>query len=105
MVETFIETKDNNPLELAVDIVAGFVGHNTVAAADLPGLIETVYGTLSKLGLEPESLVDDLKPAVPIKRSVTSDYIVCLEDGRKFKSLKRHLRAVYDLTPEAYREK
>ncbi|MFG1314644.1 MucR family transcriptional regulator [Xanthobacter autotrophicus] len=106
MVEASDETKENNHLELVAGIVAAFVGHNTVAAADLPALIQSVYATLDKLGTAPESVViEERKPAVPIKRSVTPDFIICLEDGKKFKSLKRHLRSVYDLTPDAYREK
>ncbi|MGR7995810.1 MucR family transcriptional regulator [Xanthobacter sp. ZOL 2024] len=106
MVEASDETKENNHLELVADIVAAFVGHNTVSTAELPALIQSVHATLGKLGTAPESVVvEELKPAVPVKRSVTPDFIICLEDGKKFKSLKRHLRSVYDLTPEAYREK
>lgn len=106
MVDSSVETKDTSDLERAVDIVAAFVGHNTIAAQDLPALIQSVYSVLGKLGTTPESItVEEPKPAVPVKRSVTPDFIICLEDGKKFKSLKRHLRSVYDLTPEAYREK
>src|SRR5450432_2300770 len=91
-------------VEMTTEIVAAYIGANTVHAHDLPRLIETVYSALSGIagrveGVAPEALA----PAVPIKRSVTPDYIVCLEDGKKFKSLKRHLRTRYSLTPEDYR--
>lgn len=95
-----------NLIDLAADIVSAYVSNNSVAAADLPALIHEVYGALLKTSgaiTEPEP--EPLKPAVPLKRSVTPDYIICLEDGKKFKSLKRHLRTHYDMTPEEYREK
>ncbi|OKL43224.1 MucR family transcriptional regulator [Pseudovibrio exalbescens] len=97
---------DNNLIELTADIVSAYVSNNTVASADLPVLITDVYVALQKTSgaiTEPEP--EPLKPAVPIKKSVTNDYIICLEDGKKFKSLKRHLRTHYDMTPEEYREK
>ena len=100
-----VERKVDANLELAADIVAAFVGHNTVLAADLPALIQRVHAALAKLGAPEPAVVEKLSPAVPVKRSVTDDFIICLEDGKKFKSLKRHLRTVYDLTPETYREK
>jgi predicted transcriptional regulator len=93
-------------IDLAADIVSAYVSNNTVAASDLPGLIADVHRALSNThsGVqEPEP--EPLKPAVNPKRSVFPDYIVCLEDGKKFKSLKRHLRTHYDLSPEEYREK
>ncbi len=93
-------------IDLTADIVSAYVGNNTVTTGDLPGLINDVYGALQKTeqsANEPEP--EPLKPAVPIKKSVTPDYIICLEDGKKFKSLKRHLRTHYDMTPEEYREK
>lgn len=106
MADASVETKEDNHLEFVADIVAAFVAHNTVAATDLAALIQSVYATLGKLGTAPESVViEEQKPAVPIKRSVTPDFIICLEDGKKFKSLKRHLRSVYDLTPDDYRDK
>ncbi|MEM9138516.1 MAG: MucR family transcriptional regulator [Pseudomonadota bacterium] len=92
-------------LELTSDIVAAHVSNNPVPLGELPGLIETVFGTLSVLSqpkVEPEV---ELKPAVPIKRSITEDYIVCLEDGKKLKMLKRHLKTAYNMTPEEYRAK
>jgi len=97
---------DANLIDLTADIVSAYVSNNTVASTDLPGLINEVYGALQKTAnasSEPEP--EPLKPAVPIKKSVMPDYIICLEDGKKFKSLKRHLRTHYNMTPEEYREK
>jgi predicted transcriptional regulator len=91
---------------IAADIVSAYVANNSVAARDLPALIAQVHGTLANLAVgtvEPE--VAELRPAVAIKKSVTADYIICLEDGRKFKSLKRHLRTSYNMSPEEYRAK
>ena len=97
-----------NLLELTAEIVAAYVGHNNVMQADLPRLIAEVYGSLAAAG-ETAAVAQadgaELKPAVPVRRSVTPDYIICLEDGKKFKSLKRHLRTHYDLSPDQYREK
>lgn len=87
------------------DIVAAFVGNNTVPTAELSALIASVHAILSNLGAPQPEAVVELVPAVPVRKSVTPDYIVCLEDGRKLKSLKRHLLAAFGLTPEAYREK
>ncbi len=91
---------------MAADIVSAYVSNNTVPVSDLPKLIADVHRALgaTQMGMrEPEP--EPLKPAVNPKRSVFPDYIVCLEDGKKFKSLKRHLRTHYDLSPEEYREK
>ena len=101
------ETQDTpNYLELAADIVAAFVSHNSLPAGDLPGLLTSVNQALQNLGSGSSCRSKKPKePAVPIKKSVTPDYIICLEDGKKFKSLKRHLRSVYDLTPDQYRAK
>ena len=93
-------------IDLAADIVSAYVSNNTVPAAELPALIAEVHRALNNttMGLnEPEP--EPLKPAVNPKKSVFPDYIVCLEDGKKFKSLKRHLRTHYDLSPEEYRDK
>lgn len=95
-----------NLVDLAADIVSAYVGNNTVAAADLPDLINEIHMALQQTATgsnEPEP--EPLKPAVPVKKSITPDYIICLEDGKKFKSLKRHLRTHYDMTPEEYRGK
>ena len=93
-------------VELTSDIVAAYVGNNAVPSSDLPSLINDVYralaGAVSGASDKPAA---DAKPAVPVRRSVTPEYIICLEDGKKFKSLKRHLRTHYNLTPEQYREK
>lgn len=97
---------DANLIDLTADIVSAYVSNNTVASTDLPGLINEVYGALQKTAnasSEPEP--EPLKPAVPVKKSVMPDYIICLEDGKKFKSLKRHLRTHYNMTPEEYRDK
>jgi predicted transcriptional regulator len=97
----------SNLLELTASIVAAYVGNNSVAQADLPKLIANVYRSLAAAphaGADNQG-VAELKPAVAIRKSITPDYIICLEDGKKFKSLKRHLRTHYDLSPEQYREK
>jgi len=95
-----------NFIELAADIVSAYVSNNSVAASDLPGLINEVHGALQRItsGVQ-EVPAEAPKPAVPVKKSVTADYIICLEDGKKFKSLKRHLRTQYNISPEEYREK
>jgi predicted transcriptional regulator len=93
-------------VELTAEIVSAYVSNNTVVATDLPALINNVFDALKKAsmsGMQPAK--EELRPAVPIKKSVTAEYIICLEDGKKFKSLKRHLRTHYDLSPEEYREK
>ncbi|MDR4307492.1 MucR family transcriptional regulator [Chelatococcus sambhunathii] len=96
----------SNYIELAADIVSAYVSNNSVAAADLPSLINEVHGALTRVSTGVvETVAEAPKPAVPLKKSVTSDYIICLEDGKKFKSLKRHLRTQYNMSPEEYREK
>lgn len=92
-------------LELTSDIVSAHVSNNPVPLGELPGLIETVFGTLSGLTKPQEEPKVELKPAVPIKKSITEDFIICLEDGKKLKMLKRHLKTAYDMTPEDYRAK
>lgn len=93
-------------VELTADIVSAYVSNNAVVSADLPTLINDTYDALSKAAAKAaQPLAEELNPAVPIKKSVMPDYIVCLEDGKKFKSLKRHLRTHYNLTPEEYRDK
>jgi predicted transcriptional regulator len=95
-----------NYIELAADIVSAYVSNNSVPTGELPTLINEVHTALQKVaGGVAEAPVEAPKPAVPLKRSVTPDYIVCLEDGKRFKSLKRHLRTQYGMTPEQYREK
>ena len=98
--------EDAGLVDLTVDIVSAYVSNNQVATASLADLIRSVHGSLTNLN-NPKPVVADAlpKPAVPIKKSVTPDFVICLEDGLKFKSLTRHLRTAYDLTPAQYREK
>ncbi len=97
---------DNNVLiELAAEIVASYVAHNSVPSNELAGLIGNVYSALSTIDRHPQADMKHQEPAVSVKKSITADYLVCLEDGKKFKSLKRHLRTKYDLSPEEYRAK
>jgi predicted transcriptional regulator len=91
-------------LELTTEIVAAYVSNNPVQSSDLANLIRNVHDALTNLSTE-EVQAPEAKPAIPVKKSVTDDYLICLEDGKKFKSLKRHLRAKYDMTPDEYREK
>ena len=98
--------RNEHLIELTADIVAAYVGNNPLQMAELPGLISQVHSALSGITTgAAEEPAEPLKPAVSVRKSVTPEYIVCLEDGKKFKSLKRHLRTHYDLTPEQYREK
>lgn len=92
-------------LALSVDIVSAFVSNNPVPAPELPGLIAAIHATLHGLGEPAITPIEELRPAVPVRRSVQPDFIVCLEDGKKFKSLKRHLRTAYNMSPEDYRAK
>ena len=93
-------------IALTAEIVSAYVSNNTVASADIPALINQIHGALLQVSSgETQPSSEPLKPAVPVKRSINPDFIVCLEDGKKFKSLKRHLRTQYGLTPEQYREK
>ncbi len=100
------EEKNHALVEITADIIAAYVSNNTIPATDLPSLIGDVYGALTKTSSVEEEIVEEpQKPAVSVRRSITPDYLVCLEDGKKFKSLKRHLRTHYDLSPEEYRDK
>ncbi|MGB5950725.1 MAG: MucR family transcriptional regulator [Parvibaculum sp.] len=91
---------------MTAEIVSAYVGHNSVATADLAGLIHKVYEALSQAAEgNVKASVEKQEPAVAIRKSITPDYLICLEDGKKFKSLKRHLRTHYDLSPDEYREK
>ena len=98
------KTADEDILKQVTEIVAAYVSKNEVAAADLPALIKSVHATLGGIGGSPRHAAGK-PPAVPVKKSVTPDYIVCLEDGKKLKMLKRYLRSRYGLTPDAYRTK
>lgn len=100
------QNKSDALIELTADVVAAYVSNNPVPAADLPALIADIHAALGRVGVAVEQApVEKQKPAVNPKRSVHDDYIVCLEDGKKFKSLKRHLMTHYGLTPEDYRAK
>jgi len=93
-------------VELTAEIVSAYVSNNNVVASDLPGLIGDIHAALSRASNNmPAPEREEMKPAVPVKKSVTPEYIICLEDGKKFKSLKRHLRTHYNLSPEEYRDK
>ena len=95
----------NELLALTTDIVTAHVANNTVALEDLPGLIENVFGTLNRLYSDPGVTGAAPKPAVPVKKSITPEFIICLEDGKKLKMLKRHLRSQYDMSPQEYRDR
>jgi predicted transcriptional regulator len=91
---------------MAVDIISAYVGNNNVAADQVPEVISSIYKSLSSLdGKDNASNAEPPKPAISVRRSINPDYIVCLEDGKKLKMLKRHLRAAYNMTPEEYRAK
>lgn len=96
-----------NLVGLTAEIVAAYVSKNTVTQAELPKLIAEVHRALSGAESHPPAREEltEIKPAVTVKKSLTADYLICLEDGKKFKSLKRHLRSHYNLSPEQYREK
>lgn len=96
---------DAELLHMASDIAAAYVSHNNLSAEQLPDVIKTVHATLSSVGRIPVEDRDNSKPAVPVRRSITPDYIVCLEDGKRLKMLKRHLRSAYNMTPDEYRAK
>lgn len=101
-----IERNGESLLRLGADIVAAYVSRNDVPADSIPDLIRSVHGALETLGKAPSPVVEDRpKPAVPIGRSVQHDYIVCLEDGKRLKMLKRYLRSRYDLSPDEYRRR
>lgn len=91
-------------IQLATDIVSAYVGNNTVKSCDLPQLIKSVHESLASLTTT-HMPVAASEPAVPIKQSIEEDFLICLEDGKKFKSLKRHLRSKFDMSPEEYRTK
>jgi predicted transcriptional regulator len=93
-----------NILELTAEIVSAHVSNNSVPLSELPGLIQEVFRTLSAVG-KGAAPPEKPQPAVPIKKSVHPDYIICLEDGKKLKMLKRHLKTAYNMTPEQYRER
>lgn len=100
------KTSHGEILRMTAEVVASYLGNNTVAAAQIPEVINTVFSALSGIGGDGvDGKGEPLKPAVPIKKSITNEYIVCLEDGKKLKMLKRHLRTTYGLSPDEYRAK
>lgn len=104
---TDVDKSDSSDLliELTAEIVAAYVSNNSVAANDLPGVISQVHAALGGTVTQAGEVLEKEKPAVSVRRSVQSDHLVCLEDGQKYKSLKRHLMSSHGLTPEQYREK
>lgn len=99
------DLKRTAQMKLTVDIIAAYVGNNTVDIHNLPELIQNIHSALNGFGREEIEFEEVLKPAVALKKSITPDFIICLEDGKKFKSLKRHIQSAYGLTPDAYRAK
>lgn len=99
------KTDHTELLALTTEIVSAHLSNNTVAGDEIPGLIQRVYRTLANVNGEAATFSERPQPAVPIKKSVTPDYIVCLEDGKKLKMLKRHLKTAYNMSPEEYRER
>ena len=99
-------TDNSNHIELTAEIVSAYVSNNTVPAGEIPSLINQVHAALARVsGKSGDAPAEPLKPAVSVKKSITPEFIICLEDGKKFKSLKRHLRTQYNMTPEQYRDK
>ena len=93
-------------VELTADIAAAYLSANTVPAAELPTLIQTIHAALAGVSSgAPAPVAEPAKPAVPVKKSITPDFLISLEDGKKYKSLKRHLRTKYNMTPDEYRSK
>jgi predicted transcriptional regulator len=99
------QTNREDILALTTEIVSSYLSNNTIAAAEIPAIIEQVFKTLSGVNGDSSVMADRPQPAVPIKKSVNPEYIVCLEDGKKLKMLKRHLKTAYNMTPEQYRER
>jgi predicted transcriptional regulator len=92
-------------LVLTADIVAAHLSNNQMLANEIPGLIRQVYKTLASVNSDPKAFAERPQPAVPVKRSITPDYLICLEDGKQLKMLKRHLKTAYDMSPAEYRER
>jgi predicted transcriptional regulator len=104
-LEIVMEEQKIDIMDLTAHIVANYVGNNSAAVGDLPSLIKNVHAALAGISAPQAPPVEQKTPAVSVKKSITPDAIICLEDGRKFKSLKRHLRTKYNLSPEEYRAK
>jgi predicted transcriptional regulator len=100
------EPAAKNFIDLTATIVSAYVSNNPTPASDIPALIGQVHAALLRVSTgRAEPPLEPAKPAVPVKKSMTADYLICLEDGKRFKSLKRHLRTQYSMTPEQYRDK
>ena len=100
------DTAGKSPVELTANIVSAYLSNNPTQASEIPSLISQVHAALLRVATgRPEAPAEPAKPAVSMKKSITPEYLVCLEDGKRFKSLKRHLRTQYNMTPEQYREK
>lgn len=99
------ENENSELLALTADIVAAHVSNNSVAVGDLPRMIADVYDSLSGLGEAPMPVEEELVPAVAVRSSIKPDFLVCLEDGKKLKMLKRHLKTAYNMTPDEYRQR
>lgn len=103
---TMSESTPKGFVDLTASIVSAYVSNNATPAADIPALISQIHAALVRVAAGgSETAAEPAKPAVSVKKSMTSDYLVCLEDGKRFKSLKRHLRTQYNMSPEQYREK
>jgi predicted transcriptional regulator len=101
-----LDTNENALLRMTADIVSAYVSKNVLPSQQIPEVISTVYGSLTGLTGAPREVASEpQKPAIPVRKSVTAEYIICLEDGKKLKMLKRHLRSTYNLTPDEYRTK
>jgi len=99
------EAPENERIEYTVEVVSAYVSNNAAPSEELPQLIQRVYGTLAGLGNAEPAKPEAPKPVVPINKSITPDYIICLEDGKRLKMLKRHLKTAYNMTPEEYRDR
>jgi predicted transcriptional regulator len=100
------DTAAKSFIDLTAEIVSAYVSNNSTPASEIPALISQVHAALMRVSTNrAEAPLEPAKPAVPVKKSMTADYLVCLEDGKRFKSLKRHLRTQYNMTPEQYRDK
>jgi predicted transcriptional regulator len=100
------DTTGKNFIDLTTTIVSAYVSNNPMPASDVPALIGQIHAALLRVSTGRAELpLEPAKPAVPVKKSMTADYLICLEDGKRFKSLKRHLRTQYSMTPEQYRDK
>jgi predicted transcriptional regulator len=105
-IQAMNDTVGKSFIDLTATIVSAYVGNNPTPAAELPALIGQIHAALVRVSNgRPDIVVEPAKPAVSVKKSMTAEYLVCLEDGKRFKSLKRHLRTQYSMTPEQYREK